>query len=63
MPQFPQGAPRGAPVHVCGEGPCVVVVRDSVGGYVGWCRGAIGRSGGGRKPQVALFCDKGNVFM
>ena len=30
MPQFPQGAPRGAPVHVCGEGPCVLVVRDSV---------------------------------
>jgi len=28
--QFPQGAPRGAPVHVCGEGPCVLVVRDSV---------------------------------
>ena len=27
MPQFVQGAPRGAPVRVCGEGPCVLVVR------------------------------------
>ena len=33
--QFPQGAPRGAPVHVCDEGPCVSLwdnVRD-----VAWC--------------------------
>ena len=37
MPQFPQGAPGGAPVHVCDEGPCVFVVRDSLRGNVGWC--------------------------
>ena len=34
---FPQGAPRGAPVRVCGEGPCVLVVRDSVRGVMRRC--------------------------
>ena len=36
MPQFPQGSFAGAPVRVCDEGPCVVVVRDSVRGDVEW---------------------------
>ena len=40
MPQFPQGAPRGTPVHVCDEGPCVLVVWDSVRGGVLWCSSA-----------------------
>ena len=45
--QFPQGPPRGAPLHVCDGGPCVFVVRDSVreeaaqeggdGGECCWC--------------------------
>ena len=34
MPQFPQGAPRGAPAHVCDEGPCRLVIRDIVTGGV-----------------------------
>ena len=55
MPQFPQGAPRGAPVHVCGEGPCVLVVRDSVGGYVGWCPQRC-CSEGNRGLGLVLFC-------
>ena len=55
MPQFPQGAPRGAPVRVCGEGPCVLVVRDSVRGDVMWypqrcC------SEGNRSLGLDLFC-------
>ena len=33
IPPLPQGVPRGAPVHVCGVRPCVVVVRDSVIGH------------------------------
>ena len=37
MTQFPQGAPRGAPVHVFDEVPYVLVVWDSVRGYVGSC--------------------------
>ena len=37
MPQFPQYAPRGNPVRVYDDEPCVLVVRDSVGGDVEWC--------------------------
>ena len=36
MAQFPQGAPSGAPVRVCDEGPCVLVVRNSVREDVEW---------------------------
>ena len=32
MPQFPQGAAIGSPVHICVKGPCVLVARDSVRG-------------------------------
>ena len=55
MPQLPQGAPRGAPVHVCGEGPCVLVVRDSIGEYVGLCP-QLCCSEGNRGLRLVLFC-------
>ena len=55
MPQFPQGAPRGAPVRVCDEGPCLFVVRDSVRGGVGWCPQRC-CSEGNRGLGLVLFC-------
>ena len=54
MPQFPQGAPRGTPVRVCDEGPCVRVVRDSVRGDVGW-RPQRCCSEGNRGLELVLF--------
>ena len=55
---FPQGAPRGAPVHVCDVGPCVHVVRDSAGGDVGWCPQRC-CSEGNRGLGLVLFCAGG----
>ena len=49
------GAPRGAPGRVCDEGPCVLVVRDSVRGDVGWCPQRC-CSEGNRGLGLVLFC-------
>ena len=55
MPQFPQGAPRGAPVRVCDEGPCVFVERGSVRGDVEWCPQRC-CSDGSQGLGIGLFC-------
>ena len=55
MTQFPQGASRGAPVRICDEGPCVLVMRDSVGGDVRCCPQHC-CSEGNRGLGLVLFC-------
>ena len=55
MPQFPQGAPRGVLAHVYDEGPCVLVVRNSVREELLWYPQRC-FSEGNRGLGLGLFC-------
>ena len=53
--QFPQGAPKGGPVHVCDAGLSALVVRYNVTGGVLWYPLPCCKEDSG-SLEVGLFC-------